>query len=104
MKLNKISKIGIAIMIVFMMMFVVQSFQKDRKTNTNMTSYFYTSSDTTPGAYGNPNNWDDSGGGGCTDGNAPCEIAVPDDTTLADHISGLSNSQVLAISKSRKSL
>ena len=102
MKTNHLLRTGI---IVVMMAFVTFSIQSFKRTNeTTSVSYFYVSSDTSAGAYSDPNNWSTSGSGGCSDGNAPCMINVPENVTLEDHIGGLSNSQVLAICETRKNL
>ena len=63
------------------------------------TIYTYNSADLSPGAFANTANWMvvPSAPGCVTSGNRPCNIAVPAGSTLASQISGLSNSQVLAI-------
>lgn len=102
MKTNHLLRTGI---IVVMMAFITFSIQSFKRTNEAASvSYFYVSSDTSAGAYSDPNNWSTSGSGGCSDGNAPCMINVPENVTLEDHIGGLSNSQVLAICETRKNL
>ncbi|AZI22519.1 hypothetical protein EIH07_05405 [Chryseobacterium taklimakanense] len=103
MKLDQFQKICVTVFAFFAIGFTVQSFTKGNEKKAT-TSYFYISSDTSAGAYANPNNWDTSGGGGCADGNAPCMINVPEDVTLEEHIGGLSNPQVLAICETRKNL
>lgn len=103
MKPNHLLKTGLALLILALMAFTIQSFT-NRNEKKAATSYFYVSSDTTAGAYSDPNNWSTSGSGGCSDGNAPCMINVPENVTLEDHIGGLSNSQVLAICETRKNL
>lgn len=67
------------------------------------TSYFYNSNSTAPGAFANPNNYGTSNSGGCiTNGSRPCEISVPDDSSLDDVLSGKNNTQVLNMSINRK--
>lgn len=70
------------------------------------TPYYYISEDMSEGAFHNVSNWTSSSGGGVgcvTTGVRPCQVIVPESSTLGDVLGTKLNSEVLAISNNRKS-
>lgn len=67
------------------------------------TTYHYVSNSTAPGAFATPSNWEEGESDVCaTTGNKPCEIEVPEGSSLSAELSGKNNAQVLAINPSSK--
>lgn len=78
---------------------ITMSFQMAEKEAVD-TIYTYNSSSTAEGEFANSSNWMVvvSTPPSCSPlGNRPCNIVVPDGTTLEDQIDGLSNEAVLEI-------
>ncbi|HAP95316.1 MAG TPA: hypothetical protein DCP54_06110 [Chryseobacterium sp.] len=97
MKNTHLLKIGIFTLSILALLFSIQSFEKSENVVTD-TVYYYNSSDTTEGAFGNVSNWSPSGSSSCqSNGARPCHILVSEGTSLEEYIGGMSNSQVLAI-------
>lgn len=67
------------------------------KMTDDSTVYHYTSNSTAAGAFANVSNWAEGDGDCGTTGNKPCEIEVPDGSSLSDIIAGKTNAQVLSI-------
>jgi len=90
-------KFGIASFVIAMMAFGLQSFTGE-KTESASTTYFYIGSDMQEGAFADPGNWSLTGEGECAEGDdVPCELIVPDNKTLVEHIGNKSNSIVLSL-------
>mgnify|MGYP006994456557 FL=1 len=67
------------------------------KMVNDSTTYHYTSNSTAPGAFATTTNWATGAGSCVSDGNKPCDILVPDGSTLSSVLAGKTNSQVLDI-------
>ncbi|WP_312362416.1 hypothetical protein [Sphingobacterium sp.] len=73
------------------------------KLANNSTTYHYVSNSTAPGAFATPTNWEEGESDVCaTTGNKPCEIEVPEGSSLSAELAGKNNAQVLAINPSSK--
>jgi|SRR5690606_8387607 len=71
-------------------------------TNDSVT-YHYVSNSTAPGAFATVSNWTEGQSEECqTTGNKPCEIEVPEGSSLSAELSGKTNAQVLAINPNSK--
>ena len=97
MKLMHLKKAIVATVVLAAAAFTTQSFTKT-ETVTSDTVFYYDSPDTSPGAFADVNNWSTTGSSSCiAKGNRPCQILVPEGTTLDDQIGGMTNEQVLAL-------
>lgn len=102
MKLNAILKMGAAMMVLALMIFVVQSFGKKNKESVPQT-YYYVSSDLSEGAFGSAVHWETVDPGDCeADGERPCKITVPSGQTINSVLSGKDNETVLGMSNGRR--
>lgn len=70
------------------------------------TVFHYASEDTSPGAFADPNNWEEGASPStrpCGNGeNKPCEINAADEQDLSDVLEGKTNTQVLNIVTSKR--
>ncbi len=72
------------------------------KMADDSTVYHYTSNSTAAGAFATVANWAEGAGDCGATGNKPCEIEVPDGSSLSDLIAGKTNAQVLSINSSSR--
>lgn len=73
------------------------------KMAADPTTYHYVSNSTAAGAFATTSNWAEGESDECqTTGNKPCEIEVPDGSSLSTLLSGKNNAQVLAINPGSK--
>ncbi|MBX3242291.1 MAG: hypothetical protein KIT80_14990 [Chitinophagaceae bacterium] len=66
------------------------------------TTYHYVSNSTAAGAFATVSNWAEGEGDCGPTGNKPCDIEVPDGSSLSAELAGKNNAQVLAINPSSR--
>lgn len=103
MKLIQLLKIGTAAIMMFMLIFAVQSFTKNHKAGVQ--TYFYISPGTGSGDFKNAANWDTSNSDNVSCGSGserPCKIEVPDNVSLQDFLDTKTDQEIYDMSDGHK--
>lgn len=94
--------VAIALILTTALTFAFKAEGGDNHKKQDPTTFHYISNSTAAGAFATVSNWSEGEGDCGATGNKPCDVEVPEGSTLSAILAGKNNSQVLAINPSSR--